>query len=194
MSRLINELTILAEAFEGRNVSLSRIAVYAEDLADLPETQVIDAILRLRRTSRFFPTIAEIREATVAMQPTEGLAEAAWSEALREARRVGYGHERFFENGEFRDREQPVFTSPVTTATVRSIGWKTICHTDDPKEQTFLRNQFLKTWEAFASRALKQAQTGQQPDLEALTSDTGSGRGMASIGAVLDRIGKDGRS
>jgi hypothetical protein len=186
----MRELSLLAEAFEGRNVSLSRVAVYAEDLADLPEDQVVDAILRLRRTSRFFPTIAEIREATVAMQPTEGLAEMAWSEVQREAGRVGYGGGPIFRNGEFYEREKPKFTSPITKATVDSIGWKAICHTEDPKEQTFLRNQFLKTWDAYAARTLKQAQTGQTLDiLTALNPPNESG--MHSIGAVMSGLKGD---
>jgi hypothetical protein len=190
MSRLVSELKLLAEAFEGRNVSLNRVTIYAEDLEDLPEDQVIDAILRLRRTSRFFPTISEIREATVAGQPTEGLAEMAWSEVLREAGRVGYGGGPIFRNGEFHEREKPRFSSPITEATVASVGWKAICHTEDARDQVFLRNQFLKTWDALASRTLKQAQTGQTLDiLTALNPPKESG--MHSIGAVMSGLKGD---
>ena len=94
MTGLQQALLDLRLAYPQREVAVEALALYARQLDDLPEAEVVDAIYRLIRTAKFFPTVAEIREATVTGGATEGLAEAAWTEVRREVSRVGYGRGR----------------------------------------------------------------------------------------------------
>lgn len=53
----------LAAAYPKTHLGQATLAVYAADLADIDPDVLAGALVDLRRTSRFFPTIAEIREA-----------------------------------------------------------------------------------------------------------------------------------
>lgn len=57
----------LAAAFPRQDVPQVTFDVYAQDLADLDAVEASRAVASLRRSARWFPTIAEIRE-TVAEQ------------------------------------------------------------------------------------------------------------------------------
>lgn len=155
MSDQVREaLLSMRAAFPQREVPVSTLALYSRQLVDLDPAAVVDAIERLIRTSRFFPTIAEIREAAVAGGPTEGLAELAWAEVQREVRRVGdhgAAHLRQFRGGVFIEPERPVFSSPVTVAAVESVTWKLICHGDPAS----VREQFLWTWKNLVTGLVK---------------------------------------
>jgi len=166
MTGLQQALLELRLAFPQREVAVEALALYARQLGDLPEAEVVDAISRLIRTARFFPTVAEIREATVTGGGTEGLAEAAWTEVLREVSRVGWNRGPVFAGGRFHDPEQPRFTSPVTEAAVASMSWRLICH----GEQAEVRSQFLWTWKNLATGLVKRSQAvdGGRPALAAV--------------------------
>jgi len=154
MTSLRQALLQLRLAFPQREVEVDTLGLYGRHLADLPEAEVVDAIYRLIRTAKFFPTVAEIREATVTGGATEGLAEAAWAEVLREVARVGWNRGPVFSGGRFHDPDQPRFTSPVTEAAVESLSWRLICL----GEQAEVRNQFLWTWRNLATGLVKRSQ------------------------------------
>lgn len=154
MTGLQQALLDLRLAYPQREVAVEALALYARQLDDLPEAEVVDAIYRLIRTAKFFPTVAEIREATVTGGATEGLAEAAWTEVRREVSRVGYGRGRELRGGAWVEPEQPRFTSPVTEAAVASMSWRLICL----GEATEVRSQFLWTWKHVATGLVKRSQ------------------------------------
>ena len=54
----------LAAAFPKQQLTARTLAVYMEDLVDLPPVELAKALLELRRTCEWFPTIAQIRERT----------------------------------------------------------------------------------------------------------------------------------
>ena len=154
MTTLKQALLEMRTAYPNREIPVETMALYARQLTDLDEAAVVDAIYRLVRTSKFLPSIAEIREAAVAGGPTEGLAELAWAEVQREVRRVGdhgAAHLRQFRGGVFVEPERPVFSSPITTAAVESVTWKLICHGDVAET----REQFLWTWRNLATGMVK---------------------------------------
>ena len=97
----------------------------------------------------------------VSAGPTDGAAEVAWSEVLREVARVGWNNKGYFANGVHHDPPKPEFTSPVTTAAVASVTWRNICLSEKPEET---RKEFLWTWKNLASRMLKQAANGEAVD------------------------------
>lgn len=71
----------LAAAFPRQQLAEPTIKVYAHDLVDLDAAAANAAIETLRRTSRFFPTISEIREATAALQLGAPEPMRAWEQA-----------------------------------------------------------------------------------------------------------------
>lgn len=154
MTTLRDALLELRAAFPLREVPTDTLALYARQLADLAEADAVDAICRLLRTARFFPTVAEIREAAVVGGPTEGLAEAAWTEVQREVRRVGYGRGREMRGGVWIEPAAAVFSSPVTEAAVASMTWRLICL----GEAAEVRDQFLWTWKNLATGLVKRSQ------------------------------------
>ncbi len=154
MTTLKQALAELRLAFPQRDMPVQTLALYQRQLADLDEAQVVDAVYRLIRTARFFPTIGEIREAAVAGGPTDGLAEAAWAEVRREAARVGWNRGPVMRNRELVEAEAPVFSDPITEAAVQSMSWRLICL----GEQAEVREQFLWTWKNLTSGLVKRGQ------------------------------------
>jgi hypothetical protein len=158
-------LKALRMAFPGANAPTETLLLYAKRLADLDPAAVVDAIDRLINTAQpkyagYFPSIAEIREQVQAGGPTEGAAELAWTEVLKEVNRVGWNNRGYFQNGVHHDPPKPTFSSPITEAAVQSVTWRSCC-LDNPKD---VREQFLWTWKNLASRMLKQAANGDPVD------------------------------
>jgi hypothetical protein len=154
MTSMKQALLDLRLAFQQREVRVETLALYARQLGDLPEEEVVEAVYRLIRTAKFFPTVAEIREATVTGGATEGLAEAAWAEVQREVSRVGWNRGPVMAGGVLREAEQPRFTLPVTEAAVASMSWRLICLGDAAE----VRSQFLWTWKNLSSGLVKRSQ------------------------------------
>jgi hypothetical protein len=154
VTSLQQALAELRTAFPQRDVPVATLALYARQLADLDEAAVVDAVYRLIRTAKFFPTISEIREAAVAGGPMDGLAEAAWAEVRKEAARVGWNRGPVMRNRELVEAEAPVFANPITEAAVASMSWRLICL----GEQAEVREQFLWTWKNLSSGLVKRGQ------------------------------------
>jgi len=97
----------------------------------------------MRGGKPFFPAPSDLRKltATNAVAPNL-IPESAWIEVLEQARKVGYGRRTVFHNGESVLLPGPVFSHPLIEKAVESVGWKNICHSDEP---TIVRAQFLKT-------------------------------------------------
>jgi hypothetical protein len=171
MTTLLSALRELRTAFPGKDIPPETVALYARQLSDLPEADVVDAVYRIMRTSRFFPSLGEIREAAVAGGPVDGIAETAWTEVLREVARVGWNRGPIWQGGVRHEPEQPRFANPITEAAVKSLSWKMICQ----GEAAEVRSQFLWTWKNIASGTVKR-QAGRQ-SVDALLP----GRSVAAI-------------
>lgn len=72
----------LAAAFPRQEIPQESIEVYAADLADLDADLARRAIENARRGSRWFPTIAEIREAAAELLLGAPASMAAWEQAV----------------------------------------------------------------------------------------------------------------
>lgn len=84
----------LAAAFPRAEIRQETVSVYVRALADLPPAMVNRAVGRLIATSRFFPTVAEIREAVVeshvALPTVDQAAQQLTAGARRDARRAEF--------------------------------------------------------------------------------------------------------
>lgn len=151
-------LTELVSAFPRQDIPDTTLKTYMTHLSDYPDPAVINACRLAIRSCTFFPSIRELidlMDQTAAGD--DAVAEVAWSEVLREVRRVGYQPYRVFRNGEFMDPPKPVFSSPVIAETVESVGWKLICTSDEPEE---VRKQFIFSFRAMRQRVTNRVRRG----------------------------------
>ena len=114
------------------------VQAYARHLADL-DPEVCDvAIKRCIATSRFLPSIAEIREQAAACLDNAPDAEEAWGIVMGEIRRKGY-------NG------TPVFPHSRIADAVKAIGgWYEVCTSENA---TADRSHFVKAYSAATKRS-----------------------------------------
>lgn len=78
---------------QDRDITLTA-ALWLEGLSDLPFPIAKTAMLKVLATSRFWPTLADLREAAASINPptTLPLPEQAWAEVVNAIRRYGYTH------------------------------------------------------------------------------------------------------
>lgn len=139
-------VTMLVEAYPQREVSSETMRAYAMHLADLPKAPTLAAVKRLIGTSKWLPSIAEIREAVaVATLPAVPDVALAWSEALALLGRIGvYGS---LGNA----------GSPYVNRTLRLCGrWADICQEDT----TWLRKRFAEIYAGVVSEVRTARQIG----------------------------------
>lgn len=171
---LVAKLEELSMAFPNVKIEPATIAVYAKRLSAMPTESVCAAIDRLMDTARFFPTIGEIKEAAVAGPFGLDLADEAWAEVVREAKRVGFNRPPVFRNGRFEAPPAPEFSSPLIAQAVNAIGWESICTSDKPE---IVAAQFRKAFNALLERQTKARQTGALP-LDGTVLTTGNGNAL----------------
>lgn len=114
-------------------------AVWEMMLSDMTYETAQRALVKVMTTAKFFPTIAEIREAAMATSGNQlPSAEEAWNEVESEIRRVGsYG--------------EPKFSNAVITKAVDSLGgWVRLCRSEEPPGVE--RAHFVRFYTSFAAR------------------------------------------
>jgi len=135
-------LAICSAAYPHVNVTVETATVYAEMLADLPNEDARRAVRRLLATSQFFPSIAAIREATLAVsQPAVPTPANAWSEVMLKMKEVGH-------NG------RPEWSHPSVAVAVATLGWWDLCMSDN---QAVSRAHFWKVYDATVKSAQQAA-------------------------------------
>lgn len=131
----------LAAAFPTNKLTDDSMAVYARLLIDLDYDAANASAARLIATSKFPPTVAEIREATLAMQHGEVRAGGeAWGDVLRAISRYG----RYRTPGrEFQ------FADPVVGECVAALKWRELC---DSESQEADRARFIQLYDRLAAQ------------------------------------------
>ncbi|MBT8453904.1 MAG: hypothetical protein KJO40_18225 [Deltaproteobacteria bacterium] len=128
-------LAALKAAYPRQPISDTTLKVYERLLADLEGTTVVEAMRNHIKTSRFFPSVAEIRTLSLAINDVQP-AELAWADVLQEVRRVGiYG--------------TPTFSNPITGEAVGAVGWRAICNSEFIASE---RRCFLDAYEVVRAR------------------------------------------
>jgi len=109
-------------------------------LSDMPYQLAENALVKVLATSKFFPSVAEIREAASQLtQPAQMTAIDAWGEVLKAIRYYGF----------YREKEAMAFLPPEVANLVRKFGWREICTSEQPE---VIRAQFRMAWETQAAR------------------------------------------
>lgn len=129
----------LFACYPNTEVTPQTVAMYLRLLQDIPPADLQTVVDQAVATSRFLPTIAELRDMYHALRNVGRLTWAdAWDMVQREIRRVGsYG--------------TPQLADPITAQVVKAMGWKAMCAS--PLENVATdRAQFRDMYNAFAAR------------------------------------------
>jgi len=135
-------ITTLVAAFPntfarlGADQLKATMTTYRKLLADLDYSAAHAAVGRLLASSRFMPTIAEIREAAlVTERGTRRAGGEAWGDFLAAV-------------GKFGMNREPIFGDPLVARTVRALGWKELCQSET---QVADRARFIELYDRLAS-------------------------------------------
>lgn len=124
-----------------QNMDMRPTAVLWEKmLHDIPYTVAEKALLKVLATCKYFPNVAEIREAAAALtMPRHPTASEAWA-AVQEA---------IWKYSSYREKEALESLPPVVAKVVKEIGWREICLSENPD---VIRGQFRRAYETEVTR------------------------------------------
>jgi hypothetical protein len=146
-SEVAEIVMMLMAAFPHAKTTASTSAVYERALEDLDVEAGRKAVQRLMATSKFMPTIAEIREVAYALQHGRARSgEEAYAIVLRAVRRFGfYG--------------TPRFTDPHIQRAIGVWGsWSQVCLS--PDDDAAGRARFIELYEQLARDSRANASSG----------------------------------
>lgn len=147
----------MVAAFPTNKITPESVAVYERMLGDLDYAASAAAVAQLVATSRWMPTVAEVRERAFALQSGEVRAGGEeWGSVVRAIGRYG------------RNRVPGVdfaFSCPVTHEAVRGLGWVALC---DSEHQASDRARFVELYDKLAIQARRAALTEALPAVRRL--------------------------
>jgi hypothetical protein len=114
--------------------------LWEKALSDIPYDVAEKALIKVLSTSKFFPTIADIRESIADFtQPRTLDAMEAWGLIGEAIRKFGY----------YRQKEAMKFLPDDVGEMVKQFTWWELCMSEEPD---ILRAQFRKAWEIRSKR------------------------------------------
>lgn len=141
LESVLKSLEPLVYAYQ-KDVKEGTFEAYVTYLADVPPEFIRAAVDELIKTSKWLPTVAEIREQARALWlNSKGLeeetAEKAWVILLQMIRKHG-----------FVEPKREAFTSAAAYQAMRAVGWTAICMAKN-NELWFLHNQYVSAYNEF---------------------------------------------
>jgi hypothetical protein len=145
----VEQLGLLAVGM-GEAVTAERLALYVEDLADLSQQQIEQALRRARRELKFFPKIAELRELAGAGMAAEASAEArrAWEALVKFVDRWCRWNCEY--DRAYVERGAPILAQRIVDTVHRTGGWSAylgLSSADFPFQQRRFFEEYA-AWEA----------------------------------------------
>jgi len=114
--------------------------LWEKALSDIPYNVAEKAVIKVLSTSKFFPTVADVREAATQLtQPRTLDAIEAWGLVVDAIRKYGY----------YRQKEAMVSLPDDVGAMVKRFTWRELCLNENPDT---LRAQFRMAWETQSKR------------------------------------------
>lgn len=142
-SEVVELVAVLSASYPSASLAERTVLVYEQMLEDLDCSAASAAVARLVQTSKWLPTIAEIRGAAYELAAVpRRLAGEAWGDVLSEIRRTGsYGI--------------PRFVDPRTAECVRLMGWRNLCLSENDAAD---RARFADLYDGLTERAMREGQ------------------------------------
>lgn len=139
-TEILKLLQKLSELFPAHPLSSQAVAIYVQELAEIP-APVLERALRAHiRVCRFFPTVAELYQRAGEIQQADHPIPSgyeAWAEVQAEIQRVGsWG--------------QPQLDNPLAAQVVEQPGWNTLCLSENPVADSA---HFIQAYQALVARA-----------------------------------------
>lgn len=131
-------LASLFERLERVTADKELAEMWYRALKDLSDEQFQYAVQILAKTSKFAPTIAEIREKATEFDKLELTPEEAWAIVYLDVRRCGYYHE-------------PSYNDWKIEAAKNAIGWKSLCDMTE-ESKSVIRAHFMRIYESLRQR------------------------------------------
>lgn len=135
-------VAVLAASYPAAKGDAGTVAAYQRMLADLDYPAANAAVERLIATSKWMPTVAEIRESALALTVGEIRAGGeAWGDVLRAIRRYGYMRMpgRDFD-----------FDDQAVAETVKAMNWTELCSSENAVAD---RARFIEIYDQLAARS-----------------------------------------
>jgi hypothetical protein len=131
------------------------MTTYRQMLMDLDYVLANAALARLIGSTKFMPTVAEIRDTALSLSKTEQVAGGeAWGSVLKAIAREGAYR---MPGTDF------VFLDPVTAKCVAALGWQNLCLSDNPVAE---RARFIELYDKLAGRERLLQQTESLPAMQ----------------------------
>lgn len=119
--------------------------VWYEMLKDIPNNVMEAALKKHLATSKWAPTIAEIRENAVSVQTETKDWSVAWEEARKAVRKFG----------SYQEAEALAWMTPSTAETVKRFGYNDLCMMENPE---VAKAHFRDIYMSIEARSRKDAQ------------------------------------
>lgn len=144
LESVLKSLEPLVYAYQ-KDVKEGTFEAYVTYLADVPPEFIRAAVDELIKTSKWLPTVAEIREQAQAEWAKdngmeEETAEKAWILLLELMKKHG-----------FQEPKRDKFSSDAAYNAMRAIGWRTVCMVTD-SQLGYLHNEYIKAYEGVKGR------------------------------------------
>jgi len=116
------------------------LILWREMLSDIPFEIARPAVLKVLTTSKFFPTVAEIREAAASLTTGQAMsAIEAW----------GLAFAAIEQYGNYRELEAMKSLPAEVACFVKRFGWQELCTSEEPD---VIRGQFIRLWENYSKQ------------------------------------------
>ena len=142
-AEIIKTLMPYLMAFPQSKMNEGSLIVYARALSSISVAEIDAAMLKLMRTVKFFPAVAEIFEQAgniknFAIGKSESSADEAWHEVMNEV------HSAFI-------YREPKFSTPEIKQAALNMGWTSLCNLETDAINT-ARAQFMRIYESILKR------------------------------------------
>lgn len=127
-------LAVLTAAYPTTEITEPTVKIYVKFLLDIPYEAAYNAVLKLIAQSKWFPSVAELRETAFEIMHNIPSAEEAWGEVIELIHTIGfYG--------------QPKFSNPLIIKTIKAIGgWGKLCNSENIEID---RANFMRVYENY---------------------------------------------
>jgi hypothetical protein len=176
-SEIAELVTMLAAAYPHTQFGEASASVYEMALADIDPTVFRSALVRLVQTSKFMPTIAEIREACVVVRVgARRPGGEAWGQVYNAIKRHGI-------------YKQPgvdfQFLDPLTDEVVKEMGWRLLCTSEHSQSD---RARFIELYEA--KDKLQRADAQASPNATTPALEARNQKALAAARELVDGVTK----
>lgn len=130
-------IAVLSSSFPNANISAETVEIYEKILLPYPYTEAQQAVFKIIKTAKFFPSIAEITQNIELLSPNQLPApDMAWSEVMTQVRKEGWCG-------------KPQFSCEAIQEAVNAIGYRNICASEMIGVE---RKHFMDIYKAIANR------------------------------------------